>query len=414
MVLNNFGSSNHLHLPMGNFSSGVSLQHFFKKSPSQFASAAGLPSIIFSSFALGAAFGGYIPLQSLWLETLGRSFSDIGITNGIVGLGIVISAYFVPRLALYVGVTQLIISGLILASVMSVLFRLTDQMSMWIIIRFFSGLGLGVHWVLSEAWLIKISNPAFRARAIALYATAMSLGFAIGPAIIWVFGYSSIHPFVCISAILIIGAAPFFWIKKYEPDLKLNVTNSPIRLIIKFPTILAACIVTGGIDLAMLSLLPALVVRTPAADPSLVMTLVPAMALGTIFFQYPIAKLADRYSATKLSAVITAIGVVFATLLPFCLHSVLFANLVAFVGAGLIYGLYTLGLTMLSYRVKASDLVAANAGFVMVFELSNLVGPTVAGWMVDINLTFGFSVFVATLGALYLAIFWLRHGRSGA
>jgi len=77
----------------------------------------------------------------------------------------------------------------------------------------------------------------------------------------------------------------------------------------------------------------------------------------------------------------------------------------------LIYGLYTLGLTMLSQRVSASDLVAANAGFVIVFEMSNLIGPTVAGWMVDVNLTYGFSVFAALLGALYLAIFWLRHGR---
>jgi len=389
----------------------VSLQKFSIKSPSQFATTAGLPSIIFSSFALGAAFGGYIPLQSLWLEALGRSFNEIGITNGVIGLGIVISAYFVPRLAHNIGVTKLIIMGLMMASAMALLFRLTEQMYLWIIIRFLSGLGLGVHWVLSEAWLIKIARHQFRGRAIALYATAMSLGFAVGPAIIWVFGYRSIEPFACIAMVLLIGAAPFFWIKKYEPDLTLNVTKSPVRLIAKFPTIMAACIVAGGIDLAMLSLLPALVVRTPGADTGLVMTLVPAMALGTIFFQYPIARLADRHNPTALSAFITAIGVMFATALPFCVGSIIVANLVAFIGAGLIYGLYTLGLTMLSQRVSASDLVAANAGFVIVFEMSNLIGPTVAGWMVDVNLTYGFSVFVALLGALYLAIFWLRHGR---
>ena len=197
------------------FSMSRSLQKFSIKSPSQFATTAGLPSIIFSSFALGAAFGGYIPLLSLWLEVLGRSFNDIGITNGVIGLGIIISAYFVPRLAHKIGVTKLIILGLMMASVMALLFRLTEQMYLWIIIRFLSGLGLGVHWVLSEAWLIKIAKPQFRARAIALYATAMSLGFAVGPAIIWVFGYRSIEPFAVIAIVLIIGALPFFWIRKY-------------------------------------------------------------------------------------------------------------------------------------------------------------------------------------------------------
>lgn len=394
------------------FSMSRSLQKFSIKSPSQFATTAGLPSIIFSSFALGAAFGGYIPLLSLWLEVLGRSFNDIGITNGVIGLGIIISAYFVPRLAHKIGVTKLIILGLMMASVMALLFRLTEQMYLWIIIRFLSGLGLGVHWVLSEAWLIKIAKPQFRARAIALYATAMSLGFAVGPAIIWVFGYRSIEPFAVIAMVLIIGALPFFWIRKYEPDLTLNVSKSPIRLIAKFPTIMAACIVAGGIDLAMLSLLPAMVVRTPGADTGLIMTLVPAMALGTIFFQYPIAKLADRHNPAALSAFIAAIGIMFASTLPFFMGSLIVANLMAFVGAGLIYGLYTLGLTMLSQRVSAGDLVAANAGFVIVFEISNLVGPTAAGWMVDVNLTYGFSVFVVLLGVLYLAIFWLRHGRT--
>ena len=57
----------------------------------------------------------------------------------------------------------------------------------------------------------------------------------------------------------------------------------------------------------------------------------------------------------------------------------------AFFGAGLIYGLYTLGLTMLSHRVKSRDLVTANAGFVIIFEFSNLFGPPVAGILVDLN-----------------------------
>ena len=165
----------------------MTLQQFVKKKLSQFTATKGMPSIIFSSFVLGAAFGGYIPLQSLWLESIGRSFHEIGLTNGVVGLGIVISAHFVPRIALRFGITKSIVSGLIIATIMAILFRLTENLFLWVIIKFLSGLGLGVHWVLSEAWLIQISKKIARARAIAFYTTAMSMGFAVGPAIIWLF-----------------------------------------------------------------------------------------------------------------------------------------------------------------------------------------------------------------------------------
>ena len=372
----------------------------------------GLKSIIMSSFALGVAFGGYIPLQSLWMESLDRPFNQIGLTNGIVGLGIVISAYFVPQLVRRVGITRAILIGLFLAAISASVFRLTENLHLWLIIKFIKGLGLGLHWVLSEAWLIKISPPKIRPKAIAIYAVSMSLGFAGGPAIIWLFGHTSMLPFFCVSLVLIVTAVPFFFIKKFEPAIELDSKSSPVKLILKFPTVVAACVVAGGIDLAMLSLLPAIIMRLPTADIDIASTIVTAMAIGTIAFQYPIAKLVDYFKPEKISAFVVTFGVAFAALLPFFLHSFYLANGMAFLGAGLIYGLYTLGLTMLSNRVSSRDLVTANAGFVIIFEMSNLFGPTVAGILVDISFEFGFSSFVFLLGLVYVGIYWIRHGRT--
>ena len=281
-------------------------------------------------------------------------------------------------------------------------------------IKFTKGLGLGLHWVLSEAWLIKISPPKIRPKAIAVYAVAMSLGFAGGPAIIWAFGHTTFLPFFCVSVVLAITAIPFLFIKKYEPSIMLGSNSSPIKLILRFPTVVAACVVAGGIDLAMLSLLPAIVMRSPNADTIIASTIITAMALGTIALQYPIAKLVDLFKPEKISAFVVIIGVAFAALLPFFLSSFYIANGMAFFGAGLIYGLYTLGLTMLSNRVKSRDLVAANAGFVIIFELSNLFGPTVAGILVDFSFQFGFSIFVFLLGLTYAGIYWVRHGSKAS
>ena len=86
--------------------------------------APGLFMITLSSIALGAAFGGYLPLISLWLETLGVSFQKIGLVSGMAALGIVSSAYFAPHLVARYGNIPVINIGLCLAAVMMVALRL--------------------------------------------------------------------------------------------------------------------------------------------------------------------------------------------------------------------------------------------------------------------------------------------------
>ena len=258
------------------------------------------------------AFGGYIPLQSLWLESLGRPFNQIGLTNGIVGLGIIISAYFVPRFVKLLGITNLILIGLFLAIISASVFRLTENLYLWLIIKLPRAWDLA-HWMLSEAWLIKISSPKFDQSHCCLCCRCPWL---CGGRHIWIFGHTTFLPFFCISVVLAITAVPFLFIKKYEPSIMLGSKSSPIKLILKFPTVVAACVVAGGIDLAMLSLLPAIVMRLPTADTIIASTIITAMALGTIALQYPIAKLVDFFKPEKISAYVVIIGVASP---PYCL-----------------------------------------------------------------------------------------------
>ena len=89
--------------------------------------APGMVMISLSAIALGAAFGGYLPLIALWMETLEVSFQQIGIVSGTSALGIICSAYFAPQLAQKYGYVVTINIGLVLAAVMTVLFRYTEN-----------------------------------------------------------------------------------------------------------------------------------------------------------------------------------------------------------------------------------------------------------------------------------------------
>jgi MFS family permease len=365
--------------------------------------------ISLSAIPLGAAIGGYLPLISLWMETFDISFQRIGIVCGAAALGVVSSAYFAPKLAAKYGYIVTINVGLIVAAIMTIAFRFTDNFGLWLVFRFVGGLGLGLHWVLTEAWLANIVAEKYRTRVMAIYATAISIGFAVGPVVIWLFGALSIIPFVIMGGLLILAAIPILKLKGLEPKDNQTHSASPLILIKRAPTVASACVVVGSVDLALISLLPAMITRTPEAAPILALIIVPAMALGATVLQYPIAILADKYGLRKVGVITVCAGLIFASLIPFFLGSILVTLIFGFLAAGLVYALYSIGLAMLSRRFSGAEIVAANAGFVILFELSNLMGPWVAGFLLDINMRLGLPIFTLSIGIFYVAISWIRR-----
>ena len=376
---------------------------------SEATTAPGMVMISLSAIPLGAAIGGYLPLISLWMETFDISFQRIGIVCGAAALGVVSSAYFAPKLAAKYGYIVTINVGLIVAAIMTIAFRFTDNFSLWLVFRFVSGLGLGLHWVLTEAWLANIVAEKYRTRVMAIYATAISIGFAVGPVVIWLFGALSIIPFVIMGGLLILAAIPILKLKGLEPKDNQTHSASPLILIKRAPTVASACVVVGSVDLALISLLPAMITRTPEAAPILALIIVPAMALGATVLQYPIAILADKYGLRKVGVITVCAGLIFASLIPFFLGSILVTLIFGFLAAGLVYALYSIGLAMLSRRFSGAEIVAANAGFVILFELSNLMGPWVAGFLLDINMRLGLPIFTLSIGIFYVAISWIRR-----
>ena len=122
------------------------------------------------------------------------------------------------------------------------------------------------------------------------------------------------------------------------------------------------------------------------------------MALGTMLLQYPIAIMADRFGLRKVSMITSITGLSLNRLIPLFLNSVNISLNLAFREAGLVYGLNSISLAMLSKRFKGREIIAANAGFVFIFELGNLMGPGIAGMLLDVNIRFGIIIFMTSIG----------------
>ena len=74
---------------------------------------------------------------------------------------------------------------------------------------------------------------------------------------------------------------------------------------------------------------------------------------------------------------------------------------------GIVMGIYTVGLTTIGERFKGSELVGANAAYVILYSLGLLMGPSVQGVALDAWNTHGLLV---ALGGICLAyvLFLLR------
>jgi MFS family permease len=91
------------------------------------------------------------------------------------------------------------------------------------------------------------------------------------------------------------------------------------------------------------------------------------------------------------------------------------AYAVAFMLGGVVLGFYTVGLAIVGEEVEARDLAAANAAFLVMYQLGAIVGPAAAGLAMTVAPVEGFVVIMALLMAFaVLAVslmVWRRRRR---
>jgi len=74
---------------------------------------------------------------------------------------------------------------------------------------------------------------------------------------------------------------------------------------------------------------------------------------------------------------------------------------------GIVMGIYTVGLTIIGERFKGSELVGANAAYVILYSLGLLLGPSVQGVALDAWNPHGLLVALGGICALYV-LFLMR------
>ncbi|OYW57535.1 MAG: hypothetical protein B7X99_00370 [Rhizobiales bacterium 17-65-6] len=354
-----------------------------------------------------------IPLLSLEMESRGISNSWIGINTAVAGIATVLTAPFIPMLVRKVGPRALLGIAIIVTALSLPAFKAASSFLVWFPLRFALGAALCVLFAVSEFWINAVAPPAKRGLIMGIYATALSIGAAMGPAILSVVGSQGWPPYLIGAGVLGLGIIPILIAKGMAPKIGDKGTGGGVLAFVRrSPSATLAAFVFGAIETAVMSFLPLYGIRLGLGDASASLLLTIAV-LGNVAFQIPLGIVSDRVDRRLLLIFCASVGTVGAFALPYVAVDTTFFHIAIFLVTGIVGSLYTVGLAHLGSRFHGADLAAANAAFVMLYSIGLIVGPPLVGFGMDLYDPYGFAIVIGGMLGAYVAVVGLRFLLSG-
>lgn len=366
-------------------------------------------AVIAAAMIFGLTYSLSAALLALDLSERGHSDAFIGVNAAMHAVGVLAMAFMLPRMVGHIGARRMLLSALTVAAVVLVLFPAMPAVWLWFPLRILLGAASETLFVMSETWLNSLSTDATRARAMAAYTAALSLGFALGPLLLSLIGTGPLAYWI--GAAFALAAAGCLAVPGIvEPRFDAGGHGNPLGFIALAPIAMAATVLHAAVESSGLSFL-ALYAQTLGWLETEATQLMSCMMVGAIVLQLPIGWLGDKVDRRGLIVTLAGLAVMGALVWPLALRSPWTTYPLLFVWGGVFVGIYTIMLTIVGSRFAGSSLVGIYAAMGLMWGVGALIGPVGAGAAMQM-LTHGLPLFVAlACGCFMLAALWqLRRG----
>lgn len=341
--------------------------------------------------AVGVAIGLGLPLLSMILEKRGVPSTLIGLNSAMAGIAAMAAAPITTKLAHRFSVPATMIGAVLLAALSAPGFYFATNFWLWFPLRIVFHGATTTLFILSEFWINASAPPKKRGLALGVYATVLSVGFALGPLIFARIGSDGLLPFLVGAVVLLVAAVPVFIARGECPVIDEKPQLHFMRYIFLVPTATAAVFVFGAVEAGGLSLFPIYATRSGFSESQAALLLT-IMGLGNMLFQIPLGLISDRLKDRRILLFIMAFcGLVGAFTLPLLSDSWELLAVVLLFWGGSVAGLYTVGLSHLGSRLTGADLVAANAAFIFCYAVGTVAGPQAIGAAMDASAKYGYG-----------------------
>ncbi len=361
-----------------------------------------MASIVLTAMIFGLTYGLTAPLLALSLRQQGFGDSFIGANAAMHAVGVLAMAPFLAGLAWRSGPKLPIAAALLISAAALALFPVMPTIWLWFPLRFALGAAAESMFVMSETWLNQLSEEASRARTMAIYTAALSLGYALGPMILTLVGPEGLLPYLLGGGIALLAllsiAMPWVRTPRFEPPSHGN----PLRYLALAPLAVGASLLNAAVETAGMSFLPLYAMRVGWAEQPATL-LLSVLLLGAIVLQLPIGWLGDRLDRRVLVIGLSLASAAGALVWPLVFDTPVLAYAMLFVWGGLFVGIYTIVMTEVGSRFHGGDLVSVYAVMSVAWGAGAFVGPGAAGSAMAMT-RHGLPIFAAIACAAFAAL----------
>ena len=348
------------------------------------------------------------PLITLLLEARQVDEAIIAFNAAMTPLGILLVAPTIPALSKKFGARRLAIGAAFAVALLIVMLKVFPQLLSWFVLRLILGAAGGILFTISEAWVVRFADGPHRTKILAIYASALSAGFAVGPFLIPITGIDGWLPFLISGSFAALAAIPIFLISAPDAAAKEGVKGTTfLSFLPQAPVLLCAVALFGVFDAVALTFFPIYAIRVGLGLETGSYAL-GVMIAGNIFLQPVIGLIADRWSRVGTMIGCAVVSSTLLMVLPWTLHTVwMWPVLIILGSAG--FGVYTVALALLGERFNGDALIAGAAAFSTMWGLGAIVGPPAASSVIKLYGIESLPYFLAAVYAVYALAFSVRQ-----
>jgi MFS family permease len=331
----------------------------------------------------------------------------IGLNAAMSPIGLLVVGPFIPALARRFGSRTVAVSSAIAVTGLLLSLKAFESLAAWFVLRFLLGAVTGALFAISESWVVRFSEGPNRAMILAIYASLLAAGFAVGPFMIPFTGIEGWTPFLIAAAFAVAAIIPIPFVV-IPPETEEEGGHSGfLDFLPRAPVLLCAVGVFAIMDAATMSFLPVYGLHK-GLDLDTASIALGVLIAGNVFVQIPIGWLADRWSKPGMMIVCALVTAVAAALMPATIGTLWMWPVFVLFGA-MGFGVYTVALALLGDRFSGSALVAGAAAFATMWGLGAVVGAPAASNAMKFFGDDALPMFLCAIYLVYGLAFWRRQ-----
>ena len=363
-----------------------------------------LLSTIFMMIALGF----FNTLVYVKIDHMGYSEFYVGLATSLYYLGLLIGSVCISSYVKNHGYIKSYVTSTVLMVITIIIYDLSTNIALWLFLRVVVGFSLAASFVVTQSWVMCLTNAKNRGGIMAIYNIILYGSVAIGQVLIG-FAPDSQTPFLYISILIALSILPLSMAKSAAPETKNSVSLSLLELFKISKTAKISTIGAGIIQASMYGLLPIYCILRGFSKEEMALFM-SVLVFGGMLLQYPLGRISDYIDRAKVIVILFILIIITSLLIIFMSANIYILVVLLFFFGGLSFAIYPISLNILGDRVEPSSITSINQGVLFSNSFGAIIGPVIAAYPVHLFGYNGLFVFTALVSLIILILIFSLKG----